>query len=90
MAATSDADPAAAAVAREADGMLGLLAVARALAECGRCLDLTGLDDGIGRLCARALDLGPEQGRLLRPRLHALLAAAAALEMAIRAADFRP
>ena len=89
-ATTTDADPFAAAVAREADGMLGLLAVARALAEGGRDVALAGLDEMVGRLCARALDLGPEQGRRLRPRLHALLVAAAALEAAIRATDFRP
>jgi hypothetical protein len=32
----------------------------------------------------------PRDMQRVRPRLHALLAAAAALEMAIRAADFRP
>lgn len=70
--------------------MLGLLAVARALAEGGRRLDLAGLDDRVGRLCARVLDLGPEQGRRLTPYLDALLAATASLEAAIRAADLRP
>lgn len=85
-----DADPASAAAAREVDAMLGLLAVARVLAEGGRRVDLAGLDDAVGRLCARALDLGPEQGRRLRPRLRAVLAAAAALEAAIRTGDLRP
>jgi hypothetical protein len=33
------------------------LGIARALAESGRELDLRGIEDGVGRLCAQTLDL---------------------------------
>jgi hypothetical protein len=46
--------------------------LARAMLEASRTVDLTGLDDGIGRLCAAALDLPPAEGRQLRPTLEAL------------------
>ena len=52
----------------------GTLRLARVLAERQRTLDLRGLPDQVGRLCAAALDLPPEQGRALRPQLSALLA----------------
>ncbi len=62
----------------------GLLMLARALAAAGRPLDLTGLDELAGRLAAASLDLPPEQGRALRPRLHGLLAELDALALACR------
>ena len=46
--------------------------LARALAESGRAIDLTGLDDEVGLLCAKSLDLPPDEGRRVRPRLIAL------------------
>jgi hypothetical protein len=50
-----------------------VLAVAQALA-AARPIDLTGLDQQVGRICAGALDLPPDQGRALRPHLACLLA----------------
>ena len=45
---------------------------ARALVESGRAIDLTGLDHEVGLLCAKSLDLPPEEGRRIRPHLIAL------------------
>lgn len=52
----------------------GVLVVAQALAAAARPIDLTGLDQQVGRICAGALDLPPDQGRALRPQLACLLA----------------
>ncbi|HVB67845.1 MAG TPA: hypothetical protein VNE67_08325 [Acetobacteraceae bacterium] len=57
-----------------AAGLLNTLAVARALAENGRRLDLTGLDGQVGLLCARMLDLEPDEGRIARVELLRLRA----------------
>ena len=57
-----------------AEGISATLRIARALIEGHRQVDLAGLDAMVGLLCARALDLPPEQGRALRPRLMLLLA----------------
>ena len=57
-----------------ADGVSAMLRVARGLIEGHRQIDLAGLDTMVGYLCARALDLPPEQGRVLSPRLMLLLA----------------
>lgn len=62
-----------------ADELAKTIGVARALAEAGRVIDLTGLDSRIGLLCAKSLDLPPEQGRTMRPRLIELSDAVAAL-----------
>jgi hypothetical protein len=62
------------AVLAMADGIAATLSVARTLLHSGRQIDLTGLDQMTGRLCASALDLPIEQGRTVRPRLAALLA----------------
>jgi len=40
-----------------------------AFAQSGRQIDLTGLDDRVGLLCAKALDLPPEIGREFRGEL---------------------
>lgn len=40
-----------------------------AFAQSGRRIDLTGLDDRVGLLCAKALDLPPEIGRDARVEL---------------------
>jgi len=48
--------------------------VARALVETGRRVDLAGLDNQIGVLCARTLDLEPEEGRTARLELIRLRA----------------
>ena len=62
----------------------GTLRMARALVEARRPVDLAGLQDSIGRLCAASLDLPPEQGRAMRPQLAAVLAELDALEHAMR------
>ena len=59
-------------------------ALARALAVSGRPVDLSGLDGQVGRVCAGALDLSPEEGRALRPDLESLLAEIASLAAAMR------
>lgn len=66
-AAVSDASARAAQLART-------LAVARALVLGGRAVDLRGIEDGVGALCARTLDLGPADAKALVPALHALRA----------------
>ncbi|MCW3475101.1 hypothetical protein [Limobrevibacterium gyesilva] len=55
-----------------ADSIAATLRMARALVEARRRVDLDGLNGMIGLLCARALDLPPEQGRSFRARLIAL------------------
>lgn len=50
------------------------LGVARALVEAGRRIDLAGLDDQVGLLCARMLDLEPDEGRSARVELIRLRA----------------
>lgn len=69
---TSD-DARMAAVEGLAGKAVGALRLAGALAQGGRRLDLAGLDQMVGRLCAQALDLPPAQGRMVRPLLLALL-----------------
>jgi hypothetical protein len=49
------------------------LALARALVLGGRTLDLTGVDDGVGMLCAQTLDLPTAQARAMLPVLHGVL-----------------
>jgi hypothetical protein len=56
-----------------AEGVSAMLRIARGLIEGRRQVDLGGLDAMVGWLCARALDLPPEHGRALRPRLVLLL-----------------
>lgn len=55
-----------------ADELTKTIDLARALAESGRTVDLTGFDRDIGLLCAKSLDLPPDDGRRIRPRLIAL------------------
>ena len=54
--------------------LIHLLHMTRALAASGREVDITGLDQQVGLLCAKALDLMPEDGRAMRPMLVDLLA----------------
>jgi hypothetical protein len=51
----------------------GTLAIARALVEGGRRVDLEGLDRDAAALCAAAMVLEPAAARALRPGLEALL-----------------
>ncbi len=66
--------PQAAPAAQLIDEISGTLRLARVLAGQRRPVDLAGLEDAVGRLCAACLDLPPELGRAQRPRLAALLA----------------
>jgi hypothetical protein len=50
------------------------LGIARSLVRAGKLVDLTGLDAQMGYICARSLDLPPDEGRALRPELIALRA----------------
>jgi len=61
------------------------LRMAMALATAGRTIDLGGLDNWVGRLVARSLDLDPPEGRTLRPVLWALLGDLERLERIVRA-----
>ncbi len=61
------------------------LMLARALAETGRAIDLTGLDAQVGAVCAQALALPAEQGRALRTELILLRAGLDALAGSITA-----
>jgi hypothetical protein len=74
-------------VAAMAQAASGMLRVARTLVEVGRDVDLAGLQNAVGRMCAAALDLPPEQGQALRPQLAAVLAELDALERALRAKE---
>ncbi len=55
-----------------AEGVAATVRVARGLLEGRRQVEIAGLDRMVGLLCAKALDLPPDQGRQLRPRLLAL------------------
>jgi hypothetical protein len=87
MAAMQDAFPSPLADLRAyADGMMQTLGVARGLVDAGRSIDLAGLEHGIGLLCAKALDLPPEQGRAIRGELIALRARIESLTAALERA----
>jgi hypothetical protein len=60
------------------------LAVARALSMAGRHVDLSGIQDGIGLLCAKTLDLPRADARLLLPALHEVMAQIDSLSRALR------
>lgn len=49
------------------------IAIARALVASGRPVELAGLDQAVGLLCAKTLDLPPDQGRAARPYLSTIL-----------------
>jgi hypothetical protein len=55
-----------------AEQLAHMLHVTSALVRQQRSVDLTGLDERIGRLCAAVLDLPHEQGRTVRPSLKDL------------------
>jgi hypothetical protein len=66
------------------------LAVARALAGNGRTVDLSGVEDGVGRLCAQCLDLPDDEGHIMRPLLIGVLGELDALSAVLRAASPPP
>ena len=55
-----------AAVRNLAQAIAGTLRMARCFLAAGRRIDLTGLEEMVGLLCAKSLDLPPEQGRQMR------------------------
>lgn len=59
------------------------LAVATALAESGRILDLHGLEEEMTRLCGAVLMLPAGDGRALRPAMAGLLARLEGLSTAL-------
>ena len=61
-----------------------MIRLAEGIAAAGRPIDLEGLDDTVGRICAQALDLPPEAGVRLRPGLAGLVAALDRLSVALR------
>ncbi|MBS0561090.1 MAG: hypothetical protein JSR21_13650 [Proteobacteria bacterium] len=73
-----------AATAALADGVFSTLRMARALAESGRRIDVEGLDRLVGLLCAKALDLPPEDGRRMRLTLLDMLDDVDALSRSLR------
>ena len=81
---TDPHDPIAA-VRGLADELRTTIDLARALAESGRAIDLAGLDHQVGLLCAKSLDLAPDKGRCVRPRLIALTGAMEALSRVLAA-----
>ncbi len=62
-----------------AGSLTNTVRLARAMTEARRAVDLSGLEEQVGLLCAKALDLPPEQGRDFRPVLIGLLADLATL-----------
>ena len=69
-----------------ADDLARTLGVARGLVDAGRAVDLAGLEDQVGLLCAKALDLPRDEGRVMRGELVALLARLDGLSVALRRA----
>jgi hypothetical protein len=66
-----------------ADGVTQTLDVARGLVEVGPSVDLAGLEDQVGLLCAKALDLSPAGGRIILAELVTTLARVEALSVAL-------
>ena len=66
------------------DGLARTICIAQVLLQNDRSIDLTGLDRGVGLLCAKALDLPHELGRSVRPHLLALLSEADRLTDALQ------
>lgn len=60
------------AISAMAEGLLQSLRLARALVGQGRPVELDGMQNSVGLLCAKALDLKPDEGRTLRAALVVL------------------
>jgi len=73
-----------------AASLLRTVRIASALVAAGRAVDLDGIDDLIGRLCARALDLPPAQGVLLTGDLRRLLTEADTLHARLSGREYPP
>ena len=65
------------------DRVIAILHTAGALTAAGRTVDLTGLDDLIGMLCAKVLDLPDAEARGLRASLCGIAAALETLNQAL-------
>ena len=61
-----------------------VLRMTRALVAGGRSVDLMGLERQVGLLCAKTLDLPPDEGRALRTVLINLLADLDSLSSTLR------
>ena len=61
------------AVGAAIEALGGTVAVAKALVEGGRRVDLAGLDRDATSLCAAVLTLSADEARALRPALETLL-----------------
>ena len=66
------------------------LGIAGSLVRAGRDVDLNGLEGEIGFVCARALDLPPEEGRAARPALIGLRAQLEAMTAILSARGASP
>lgn len=66
-----------------ADDVARMLGVARGLVDAGRSIDLAGLEDQVGLLCAKTLDLPQDEGRAMLGELIALRARLDGLEAAM-------
>lgn len=68
---------------QSADDLCVILKLARAMAEAGRRVDLDGVEALVGRLCARSLDLMPDDGRQIALQLELVMAGIDALHHAL-------
>ncbi len=82
---TSELEASVNAVRALAEELTKMIGIAHALVDAGRTIDLAGLDSQVGLLCAKTLDLPPEDGRRARPRLIALSGSVEALSRALLA-----
>jgi hypothetical protein len=57
-----------------ADRLTRTVSIARALVEAGRAVDLAGLEDGVGLLCAKTLDMPMPESRQMLPAMLELRA----------------
>jgi hypothetical protein len=80
-----DNDPRLATVRACLEQLGRTLGIARNLVRAGKQVDLTGLEAEMGFVCARSLDLPPDDGRALRPELIGLRAELDALFTALEA-----
>lgn len=77
-------DDALLAVETWTQGLIQTLRLARAMVDAQRPVALDGLIDQAGFVCAKVMDLPPEQGRQVRGRMVVLLAEVDAVSAAIR------
>ena len=63
-----------------------IVAIAQAMFDNGRPVDLTGLQGSVGLLCAKALDLPPDDAPKARAELVRLTTSLDALSLAMREA----